>query len=127
MSFRNLQRMGVLVGAGVLAVATAGPAAAHQCTNPDKKPAAGVQITFGDEGPVWISDGLQKRIDAGLVNLEDGEGFHGLIGFDIDGDTVADATIYIVGPDGEISETAQTRGAPCHGIINIEALFSCLG
>lgn len=119
---------GAVAGAGALALIAAGPVAAHECFNISKQnQAAGVQIVFGDDGPVWISDGLQQRIDRGLVDLEDGDGFHGLIGIDFDGDGVTDAATFIVGPEGEISENAQAAGSPCHGIVNLSALFTCLG
>lgn len=125
-----MRRAATVVGGSAVALAlAAGSASAHECVNISKQnQAAGVQIVFGDgPDPVWISDGLQKRIDAGVVDLDTGEGFHGLIGIDFDGDGVTDAATFIVGPEGEISEKAQANGSPCHGIVNIEALFSCLG
>lgn len=64
--------------------------------------------------------------DAGAVDLEAGEGFHGLIRFDFDGDNVADVATYIVGPDGEIPRQAKDNGAPCAGVVNFEALFACM-
>ena len=66
----------------------AAPALAHQCTNASKSdPAAGAQIVFGpDEQPIFITQGLLSRIDRGLDDAETGEGFHGIIAFDLDGD-----------------------------------------
>lgn len=108
----------------VLAV-TAGTASAHECINASKQnQAAGVQIVISDDGIEWISDGLQRRIDKGLVDLETGEGFHGLIGFDIDGDGVADLSTWIVGPTGEIPDAAQDNGAECEGIVDVEYYFT---
>lgn len=112
----------------VLALAT-GPASAHQCVNASKQnQAAGVQIVFDGETftPVWISKGLQQRVDAGLVDLDSGEGFHGIIGIDFDGDAVADLGTYIVGRFGEIPPQAQQNGAECKGIVNIETFFACM-
>ena len=89
MTVFRISRAGVAVlGAAGLVVASAGIASAHECINISKKnQAAGVQIVFGEgDAPVWVSSGLQKRIDAGLVDLETGDGFHGLIGIDFDGD-----------------------------------------
>ena len=47
-----------------------------------------------------------------------------MLGFDLDGDAVADLTTYIVGPNFELPEQAQLRGAACHGVISIEAFFT---
>ena len=70
---------------------------------------------------VWISNGLQQRIDQGIVDGETGEGFHGLIGFDGTGDGVADVSTWIgVGPDGtEIPTNAQENGPACRGLTNL--------
>ena len=57
------------------------------------------------------------------MDPDTGEGFHGLVGFDIDGDNVADLATYIVGPNGEIPQNAQDNGATCQGIINIGVWF----
>src|SRR5262245_26673157 len=113
----------------VAAVQAAGPALAGHCTNADKNAAAGVQAVidaFSGE-IVWISDGLQARIDNGVVDLATGAGFHGLLGFDINGDGVSDATTFIVTPNFALPEQAQLSGAPCHGIVSIEVFFTqCL-
>jgi hypothetical protein len=117
--------------AGAALVLTAGPSLAHECVNISKQnQAAGVQVVFteGQDEPVWISQGVQKRIAAGVIDPATGEGFHGLIGFDFDGDNVADLSTYIVGPEDELPDAAQWGGATCRGIINIETLFTvCLG
>lgn len=111
---------------GILAVGS-GTAFAHQCINISKNPSAGVQLVFDETtGEVaWISKGLQQRIEQGLVDFETGEGFSGLIGFDVDGDGKADAATYILGPTGEIPQQAQWNGAECKGMVNFEALFTC--
>ena len=125
---RNMTR--ILVG-GVASAAlfftAASPAMAHECVNANKNQAAGVQIVFNADTfvPVWISAGLQKRIDQGLVNPETGSGFHGLLGFDLNGDSIADITTFIVTPNGEIPLQAQLNGALCHGIVNIGDYFAC--
>jgi hypothetical protein len=124
---RTLRR--VSLGAVALmaaALIAAGPVWAGHCTNADKNAAAGVQavIDLNTGAIVWISNGLQQRIDQGLVDPNTGEGFHGLLGFDLDGDAVADLTTYLVGPNLELPEQAQLNGAPCHGVISIEAFFT---
>jgi hypothetical protein len=74
--------------------------------------------------------GLENRIAQGIVDFESGEGFHGLIAFDVDGDGVADFSTWIgVGPDGhEIPIEAQFRGPACRGITNLGIYFEqCVG
>jgi len=66
-----------------------------------------------------MKKGLEMLIERGIVDFETGEGFHGLIGFDEDGDGVADASTYIVGPGGELPLIAQLNGSPDHGMVNI--------
>jgi hypothetical protein len=113
-------------------VLLAGPALADNCTNASKKYAdSGAQIVFGANDEVlFISRGLENRIAQGIVDFESGEGFHGLIAFDVDGDGVADASTYIgVGPDGdELPIEAQLRGPACRGITNLGIFFEqCVG
>jgi len=106
----------------LISVVIAAPALAHQCTNASKSdPAAGAQIVFGpDEQPIFITQGLLSRIDRGLVDAETGEGFHGIIAFDLDGDGAADVSTWIgVGPDGQIPLEAQFAGAACRGLTNV--------
>jgi hypothetical protein len=114
------------VAAAAALLAAAGPAWAHECVNADKNQAAGVQVVIdantGDL--VWASQGLQQRIAQGLVDPDTGEGFSGLLGFDLDGDAVADVSTFIVGPDMEIPEQAQLNGPACHGITNVEVFFT---
>jgi hypothetical protein len=114
------------VAAATALLAAAGPAWAHECVNADKNQAAGVQVVIdANTGElVWISQGLQQRIAQGLVDPDTGEGFSGLLGFDVDGDAVADVSTYIVGPEMEIPEQAQFNGPACHGITNIEVFFT---
>ncbi|MGA8987590.1 hypothetical protein [Aeromicrobium sp.] len=110
-----------VVAAGVLA---AGPASAHECVNASKNPAAGVQIVFNQyDEVVYVSKGLQSRFDRGLVDPNTGDGFHGLVGFDMDGDNVADISIYITGPESELPHQAQVNGPPCRGVTNIQTYF----
>ena len=118
----------VIVGAIALAVSMliAAPAFAFECFNASKKnQAAGAQLVLGPNDEVlYISKGLENRIEQGLIDFETGEGFHGLIGFDEDGDGVADAHTWIgVGPGGEIPLEAQFRGPACRGLTNIEIYF----
>lgn len=104
---------------------TAAQASAHECMNASKKnQAAGVQLVLNDADEiVWMTKGLENRIAQGIVDPETGEGFSGLVGFDIDGDGAADLATYIVGPNGEIPLQAQFNGATCQGIINIGTWF----
>lgn len=125
---RTLRR-GILLGsiaATAALVAAAEPAWAHECVNADKNAAAGVQVVIDvNTGElVWTSHGLQQRIDQGLVDPATGEGFSGLLGFDLDGDAVADVSTFIVGPDMEIPEEAQFNGPACHGITNVGVFFT---
>ena len=102
-------------------------ALAFECTNVSKSdPAAGAQVVFGPEDEIlYMSKGLQNRIDKGLIDFETGEGFHGIIAFDFDGDGVADASTYIgVGPDGEIPLEAQFAGPACRGMTNLGIYFT---
>jgi hypothetical protein len=69
---------------------------------------------------------VQKRIDQGLIDLSTGEGFHGQIGLDFDGDGAVDVSSFIVGPEDEVPVQAQQNGAACHGIVNIGDFFGCL-
>jgi hypothetical protein len=120
-----------VVAAGVVLMAT--PAMADECTNASKNannPAAGAQLVLGPNDEVlFIAKGLLSRIEQGLVDFDTGEGFHGQIAFDFDGDGVADASTWIgVGPDGEIPLEAQFRGPACRGLTNIGLYFEqCLG
>ena len=107
-------------------LAAAGPVWAHECMNADKNQAAGVQVVIdvNTGAIVWTTNGLQRRIDQGLVNPDTGEGFSGLLGFDLNGDGTADVSTYIVGPNAEIPDQAQFNGAACHGVMSIEAFFT---
>jgi hypothetical protein len=124
-------RRSILVGAIalVLSILIAAPVFAHECVNASKQDqAAGAQIVFGPNDEVlYITEGLQTRLDQGVIG-PDGEGFHGLIAFDLDGDGVADASTYIVGPEGEVPIEAQFRGPACRGLTNIGIyLEQCVG
>ncbi|HEX6517435.1 MAG TPA: hypothetical protein VF049_17860 [Nocardioidaceae bacterium] len=119
------------LSAAALLGAGAAPSLAHECVNASKQDqAAGVQVIMdlstSEGGIEWVSQGLERRIDNGLVNPETGEGFHGLMGFDLDGDGSADVSTWIVGPEGEIPTVAQTSGAPCNGVVNLEDYFGCM-
>jgi hypothetical protein len=128
---RTLMRSGsvAVIAAGALML-SAGGAFAHQCTNASRNthnPGAGAQLILNENDEiVWLSKGLQSRIDRGLVDPDTGAGFHGLVGFDLDGDGVADVSTYIVGPEDELPESAQFNGSPCHGVVFIGDYFGCL-
>jgi hypothetical protein len=117
-----------LGGAAAVAavVLTAGPGLAHECVNASRNGAAGAQLVFGGEAGeeiVYMSKGLQQRVANGQVDLATGEGFHGLIGLDLDGDAVGDLAIYLVGPTGEVPLKAQYNGPTCKGLTNIDNWF----
>ena len=116
------------IAAGVLAsLMIAGSALGFECTNASKSdPAAGAQVLFGPTGEiVWTTPGLAKRVAQGIVDPDTGDGFHGQIAFDFDGDGLADASTYVgVGPDGEIPLEAQFRGPACRGLTNLGILFT---
>jgi hypothetical protein len=128
-----MRRRRVLAGfAGALAsIVLAAPVLADECINASKSdPAAGAQVLIGSDGQIlWVTEGGLHRIEQGLVDPDTGEGFHGLIAFDLDGDGVADiSTWFGVGPDGEIPLEAQFRGPACRGLTNIGIyLEQCLG
>ena len=106
----------------VASILLAAPVLAHECTNASKSdPTAGAQLVFGTNNQLlYISRGLATRIEQGVVDFATGEGFHGLIAFDIDGDGVADLSTWIgVGPEGEIPLEAQFHGPACRGLTNI--------
>jgi hypothetical protein len=126
-------RRAIVVGATALAFTMGIPATAfaHECINASKKDqASGAQIVFGpNDEVIYITEGLQTRFEQGLVDPDTGEGFHGLIAFDFDGDGVADASTWLgVGPEGEIPLEAQFRGPACRGLTNIGVyLEQCVG
>jgi hypothetical protein len=111
------------VAAVAMSLVLATSALAMDCVNASKNQAAGVQlvIDINTGAIVWISNGLQNRIDQGVVDPLTGAGFHGLIGLDFTGDGVADVSSWVgVGPDGtEIPDTAQENGPACRGLTNI--------
>ncbi|HVF32756.1 MAG TPA: hypothetical protein VM933_06955 [Acidimicrobiales bacterium] len=116
----------ILVGAASVVggvALLAAPAAAHQCTNASKNahaPEAGAQLVFGNgDAPISAKTGVLKRIEKGIIDFESGEGFHGQIGVDVDGDGAADFTTFIVGPEGEIPLAAQQNGPDDRGIVNL--------
>lgn len=123
----------VLAGfAGAVAsILLAAPVLASECINVSKSdPAAGAQVLIGSDGQIlWITQGGLHRIEQGLVDPDTGEGFRGMIAFDLDGDGVADiSTWFGVGPDGEIPLEAQFHGPACRGLTNIGIyLEQCLG
>jgi hypothetical protein len=124
------------VAATFLAVAAslvlASSVLAMDCTNASKSdPAAGAQILIGSSGQIlWVTPGLAQRFEQGIVDPDNGAGFHGLIAFDLDGDGVADISTWVgVGPEGnEIPKVAQLNGPACRGLTSIGLYFTeCLG
>jgi hypothetical protein len=103
---------------------TAGPAFAHECVNASKKDqTAGAQLILDDTGAITsATNGVENRVEQGLIDPDTGEGFHGIIGFDVGGGTIV--STYIVGPEAEIPDQAQVNGPACKGITNIEVYFT---
>jgi hypothetical protein len=128
---KRARRIAAVVGGVTASLLVASSVMAHECINASKgDQAAGAQIVIGADGQIlYISNGLANRIERGVVDGESGEGFHGLIAFDFDGDGIADASTWLgVGPDGEIPLEAQFRGPACKGLTNIGVyLEQCLG
>jgi hypothetical protein len=124
------RRILALVAGVTASLLIASSALAFECTNASKPAAAGAQIVFAAdfETILYVTPGLMNRLEQGLVDVESGEGFHGLLGVDFDGDGAADVSIYFgVGPDGEIPLEAQFRGPACRGLTNIGILLEqCL-
>jgi hypothetical protein len=121
---------GMILGVA-LSVVLASTALATNCVNASKHAQDdGAQVVLDATGIIWATPGIQHRIDLGLIDPNTGEGFHGIVGFDFDGDGVADVSSWFgVGPDGdEIPENAQLNGPACRGITDIETYFTeCLG
>jgi hypothetical protein len=127
----RIARVGGIVSGVLASLLIASSAVGHECVNASKPDqAAGAQVVIGPDGSIeWATPGLMHRVQQGLVNPEDGSGFHGIAAFDIDGDGVGDISTWMgVGSDGEIPMQAQLNGSACRGITNIEVYFSeCLG
>ena len=122
----RVRRGVVLTAMAAVAVTVmgAGPALATDCTNASKPTQAGIQLIIGPDGNIeWTTSGLAIRIEHGLIDTSSGAGFHGLIGFDVDGNGTADVSTYVVGPNAALPEVAQINGAACHGIVPIESLL----
>jgi hypothetical protein len=116
----------------VASLAIASSAFAFDCMNASKpdQSAGDLAIIDGNTGePIWISEGLEQRLEQGLIG-EDGSGLHGLIGLDYTGDDVVDVSTWIgVGPEGfEIAEPALLNGPACRGLTSIGLYFTeCVG
>ena len=119
-------------GAGVAVVAVVamgGTAFADHCTNIQRDqhdPSKGVQVVINaTDGSIESANaGVRNRIANGLIDPATGEGFHGLMGLDFDGDNTVDAMTYFVGPEGDaLPETAIQNGSPDHGIVDIAVAF----
>ena len=63
---------------------------------------------------VWISNGLQHRVDQGLVDPDTGEGLWASSGSTSTAIAMTDVSTFIVGPNFAIPEQAQLNGAECH-------------
>ena len=105
-------------------VLAAGPSLTTECVNASKPSQAGIQVLLGPSGIEWSTAGVATRISQGLIDPDTGAGFHGLIGFDFDGDGTVDFQTFVVGRDDEIPELAQFNGPSCHGITNVAVYFA---
>ncbi len=121
----------VFAGVGVATLATlgmGGTAFADHCTNIQRDlrdPSKGVQVVINDtDGSIESANaGVVNRVGQGLIDPASGEGFHGLVGIDFDGDGSVDVMTYIVGPEGDaLPHTAIDNGSPDHGIVDISTL-----
>jgi hypothetical protein len=125
------RRVGAIIGGLMASLLIASSAMAHECINASKKDqASGAQIVFGPNDQIlYATPGLTNRLARGIVDLASGEGFHGIAGFDFDGDGTVDASTWFgVGPEGEIPLVAQLRGPACRGLTNIGVYFEqCVG
>jgi hypothetical protein len=120
-----------VVGLGVVVAATiamGGTSWADHCTNIQRDmhdPSKGVQVIINDtDGSIeWANAGVLNRVANGLIDPDSGEGFHGLVGIDLDGNGTADVMTYIVGPEGDaLPDAAISNGSPDHGIVGIDTL-----
>jgi len=112
--YKTIRRLllGVVTFLALVALA-AGPVLAGHCTNADKNPAAGVQVTINlVTGQITVSSGLQQRIDQGIVDPITFEGFSGLAGFDVTGDNVADLTSFLIKLAGDTDLQARFKSDP---------------
>lgn len=118
----RIRRVAAIIGGMTASLVVASSVMAFECFNASKADqSAGAQVIFGPTMEIlYITPGLARRIDQGLVDAESGEGFHGIVGFDVNGDDVVDfSTWFGVGWDGEIPLEAQLRGPACRGLTNI--------
>jgi hypothetical protein len=107
--------------AGAAMVLMTGTASAFHCTNVSKdakNPGAGAQVVIdaNTDEIVSASRGVEKRVEKGLIDPETGEGYHGLLGLDFDGDGEADRSTYLVTPNNVLPDGAIENGSPDHGI-----------
>jgi len=125
------RRILATIGGVLASLLLASSVMAHECTNASKSsPAAGAQVVIGVNGEIlFATSGVLARIEQGLIDPVTGDGYRGIIAFDIDGDGVADASTWFgVGPDGEIPLVAQFKGPACKGLTNIGIyLTQCVG
>ena len=124
---RRTQRLAAIALGVMASLALATTALATDCTNASKPAAAGVQVVINlQTGEIeWTTQGVAQRIARGAIDPATGEGFHGLLGFDFDGDGVVDVSTWDgVGPTGhEIPVQAQVNGPADRGVTSICALY----
>ena len=117
--------------AAVASLALASSVLATDCMNASKpdQSAGALVIVNGVTGEIeYLQNGVVQRLEQGLIG-DDGSGFHGLIGFDFDGDGTVDvSTWWGVGFANEVPEVAQLSGPACRGLTSIGIYFEeCLG
>lgn len=118
--FSSTRRRAVAASCAVaaLALGSAGPAFGFACGNASKPVGPGEQAVLDANGdPVSIGPAYQHQIEHG----KNPDALHGgFVGFDCDGDGVADVDTY-ANPHGEVPEQAQTHGSANHGVVEIES------
>ena len=98
-------------GGVVLSLLMATSVLAFECTNLSKPPAAGTQVVFGPAGEiVWVSRGLERRIEQGLVDPETGDGFT-----DCSASISTATASWMPAPTSALGRTADPGGGPVRG------------
>jgi hypothetical protein len=119
---------------GVLAsFLLASTALASHCVNaskPDQSAGAQIILNLVTGEIEWTTEGVTTRIEQGLIDPANGEGFHGILGLDFNGDGLVDVSTWFgVGPEQHaIPDQAIGNGPACQGITDIGTFLSqCLG
>jgi hypothetical protein len=120
-------RVGALACAiTALALGPVAPALAFDCSNASRPVGVGLKAVLDLNGnPEWVSKSWLNQ----LANGKSPDALHGgVVGFDCNGDGVADAITY-ADPHGALPDTAVNNGSPDHGVVSLESTAppSCQG